>query len=68
MNELYESLYQFLVGKKFTVKRQNVSLGIKVGNVAIDFVPGKHQGGMDADRATDERLAHFSGDRDSGDS
>lgn len=35
--------------KNFTVKRQNVSLGIKVGNVAIDFVPGRHQGGTDED-------------------
>lgn len=35
MKELYESLYAFLVGKKFTAKRQNVWLGIKVGNVAI---------------------------------
>ena len=49
MKELYESLYAFLTGKNFTVKRQNVSLGIKVGNVAIDFVPGRHQGGTDED-------------------
>jgi hypothetical protein len=29
--------------------RPHRSLGIKVGNVAIDFVPGKHQGRMDED-------------------
>jgi hypothetical protein len=49
MGELYEHLHQFLTGKGWAVKRQNVSLGIKVGNVAIDFVPGKHQGGDDED-------------------
>jgi hypothetical protein len=49
MKDLYESLYAFIAGKNFTVKRQNVSLGIKVGNVAIDYVPGRHQGGTDED-------------------
>jgi hypothetical protein len=49
MKELYEGLYAFLAGKGFTPKRQNVSLGIKVGDVAIDFVPGRHQGGTDED-------------------
>lgn len=49
MKDLYEGLHSFLVAKKFTVKRQNVSLGIKVGNVAIDFVPGRHQGGATED-------------------
>jgi len=49
MKELYEMLFKFLTAKGWTVKRQNVSLGIKVGNVAIDFVPGKHQGGNDED-------------------
>ena len=49
MKELYEGLHGFLVGKGFQVKRQNVSLGIKVGNVAIDFVPGKLQDGGDED-------------------
>jgi hypothetical protein len=39
MTELYESLYAFLTGKNFTVKRQNVSLGIKVGNVALISCP-----------------------------
>lgn len=49
MKDLYESLYAFLAAKKFTVKRQNVSLGIKVGNVAIDFVPGRFQEGSAED-------------------
>ena len=49
MKELYEGLYGFLVGKGFQVKRQNVSLGIKVGNVAIDFVPGRLQEGSAED-------------------
>ena len=49
MKELYEMLYKFLTDKGWAVKRQNVSLGIKVGNIAIDFVPGKHQGGYDED-------------------
>jgi predicted nucleotidyltransferase len=45
MKELYEKLYDYLRAKKWEVKRQNVSLGIKAGTTAIDFVPGKHQGG-----------------------
>jgi hypothetical protein len=49
MKELYENLYDYLTAKKWQVKRQNVSLGITVSNVAIDFVPAKHQGGNDED-------------------
>jgi hypothetical protein len=49
MKELYEGFYAYLIAKNWQVKRQNVSLGIKAGNIAIDLVPGKHQGGMDED-------------------
>jgi hypothetical protein len=51
MKELYEMLDKFLTDKGWAVKRQNVLLGIKVGNIAIDFVPGKHRGGNDEDHA-----------------
>ena len=43
MRELYDGLYAYLVDKKFTATRQNVSVGVKVGNVAIDLVPAKRQ-------------------------
>jgi hypothetical protein len=49
MKELYEKFYDYLTAKRWQVKRQNVSLGITVSNVAIDFVPAKHQGGNDED-------------------
>jgi hypothetical protein len=49
MKELYEGLYDYLVAKNWQAKRQNVSLNIKVSNVAIDLVPAKHQGGNDED-------------------
>jgi hypothetical protein len=49
MKELYDSLHAFLTGKNFNPKRQNVSIGIKAGNAAIDFVPGRHQGGTSED-------------------
>jgi hypothetical protein len=49
MKELYEKFHAYLTAKNWQVKRQNVSLGIKVGNIAIDLVPGKHQGGRDED-------------------
>lgn len=49
MKELYEMFYKWLTDKNWTVKRQNVSLGITVGSIAIDFVPGKHQGGYSED-------------------
>lgn len=49
MKELYEMLYTFLTDKGWTVKRQNVSLGITASSIALDFVPGKHQGGYGED-------------------
>jgi hypothetical protein len=49
MKELYEMLYRFLINKSRTVERQNVSLGIKAGTIAIDLVLGKHQGGNEED-------------------
>jgi hypothetical protein len=49
MKELYEGFHDYLVAKNWQVKRQNVSLNIKVSNVAIDLVPAKHQGGNDED-------------------
>ena len=49
MKELYEKFYDYLTAKSLQVKRQNLSLGINVGGVAIDFVPAKHQGGNDDD-------------------
>lgn len=49
MKELYEKFYDYLTAKNWQVKRQNVSLGIKIGNTAIDLVPGKHQGANNED-------------------
>ena len=43
LNEIYESLFSYLNGKRFTVKRQNVSIGIDHNSNQIDLVPGRRQ-------------------------
>lgn len=45
MNELYEMLFRWATEKGWTPKRQNVSIGITSGNIAVDLVPAKYQAG-----------------------
>ena len=43
LNEIYESLFSYMNGKRFTVRRQNVSIGIDHNSNQIDLVPGRRQ-------------------------
>jgi hypothetical protein len=43
LGEIYESLLIFLQAKGCQPRRQNVSIGARVNNFKIDFVPGKRQ-------------------------
>lgn len=43
LNEIYESLFSYMNGKGFTVRRQNVSIGIDHNSNQIDLVPGRRQ-------------------------
>lgn len=44
LNEIYESLFSYMNGKGFSVRRQNVSIGIDHDSNKIDLVPGRRQG------------------------
>ena len=43
LNEIYESLFSYMAGKNFKVRRQNVSIGIDHNSNQIDLVPGRRQ-------------------------
>ena len=43
LNEIYESLFSFMKSKGFTVRRQNVSIGIDHNSNQIDLVPARRQ-------------------------
>jgi len=45
MKDLYEKLFHWLAEKGWAPKRQNVSIGLSYGNVAVDLVPAKYQAG-----------------------
>jgi hypothetical protein len=44
LKELYDSLYEYIKGKGFNTRRQNVSIGVDYNSVQIDLVPAKRQG------------------------
>lgn len=43
LNEIYESLFSYMNRKGFSVRRQNVSIGIDHNSNQIDLVPGRRQ-------------------------
>ena len=43
LNEIYESLFAYLQGKGFSVRRQNVSIGVNYNSDQIDLVPARRQ-------------------------
>lgn len=43
LNEIYESLFYYMQGRNFIVKRQNVSIGIDYNGDQIDLVPARRQ-------------------------
>lgn len=45
LREIYNSLFQYVQGRGFTPRRQDVSIGVTYGDVKVDLVPArKHPG------------------------
>lgn len=51
LEEIYNSLYNKLVGKKYSIRKQNVSLGINYQGYNIDLVPAKKHSGNTNDHS-----------------
>ncbi len=45
LNEMYESLYQYVLNQGWAPRKQNVSIGIQYAGAKIDLVPGRIQDG-----------------------
>lgn len=43
LNEIYDSLYEYMTEKGFSARRQNVSIGIDYNSDRIDLVPARRQ-------------------------
>lgn len=43
LSELYNSLFSYMKGKDFDVRKQNVSIGVNYNSYQIDLVPSKRQ-------------------------
>ncbi|EOX3959676.1 hypothetical protein ACM9ER_003087 [Vibrio alginolyticus] len=43
LSEIYDLLFNYMQGKGFSVRKQNVSIGIDYNSVQIDLVPAKRQ-------------------------
>jgi len=51
LKEIYETLFSKMQAKGYNPKRQNVSIGVKVGGFTVDLVPGKRQGAYGEDHS-----------------
>jgi hypothetical protein len=49
--DLYASLASFMQGKGYSVRRQNVSIGITYSGLRVDLVPGKRQSDWSSDHS-----------------
>lgn len=54
---IYDSLFNALTNAKYSPRRQNVSLNIKVGGVDVDLVPAKRQDAFSQDHSLYRRRA-----------
>ncbi len=43
LKELYEGVYSLMQKSEYTPRRQNVSIGLRVGNYDVDLVPARRQ-------------------------
>jgi hypothetical protein len=57
LESMYESLATAMTETGYTVRRQNVSINVRVGGLDVDLVPGKHQGGFSLDHSLWRRKA-----------
>jgi len=51
LKEVYDTLFVQLQQSGYTPRKQNVSIGLKVGNFKVDLVPGKRQQGNSMDHS-----------------
>lgn len=57
LKQIYESLFTSLSNSRLTPRRQNVSIGVRVGGVDVDLVPGKRQNAQTLDHSLYRRKA-----------
>lgn len=57
LKDVYESLFGKLASAGLAPRRQNVSVGVRVGGVDVDLVPGKRQSLLGADHSLYRRKA-----------
>lgn len=57
LRDIYLSLSNALTNAGYAVRRQDVSLGVKVGHVDVDLVPGKQQTALTTDHSLYRRKA-----------
>ncbi|MDP9362812.1 MAG: nucleotidyltransferase domain-containing protein [Chloroflexota bacterium] len=57
LEAIYESLFSTLHGAQLAPQRQNVSIGIRVGDYDVDVVPAKRQGNAGNDHSLYRRRA-----------
>ncbi len=57
LKEIYEKLFRSLTEAGFDPRRQNVSIGVRVGAADVDLVPGKQQTWLTEDHSLYRRKA-----------
>ncbi|MBI5778905.1 MAG: nucleotidyltransferase [Planctomycetes bacterium] len=45
LKDIYDNLYDYLEGKRYSPRRQNVSIGIKHSTLSVDLIPARKQSG-----------------------
>lgn len=51
LREIYGGLFEWMRNHQFSPRRQNVSIGVKVGGFDVDLVPGKRQDPFSGDHS-----------------
>lgn len=57
LKEIYESLFRSLAAAGIGPRRQNVSIGVRIGSIDVDLVPGKLQSVLGTDHSLYRRQA-----------
>lgn len=57
LSEVYHSLHGFLAAAGYRPRSQNVSIGVRIGSMDVDLVPGRKQPGFTTDHSLYRRKA-----------
>jgi hypothetical protein len=57
LKEIYDTLFNKMIEKGYTPKRQNVSINVKVNGYSVDLVPAKRQDSYSSDHSLYRRKA-----------